>query len=185
MPFEKTTEKLRQWRSQKFNPIGKFFLKLKISANLMTFFALILGLLAVYFLFQNHLLFIIFAVLHVLADAADGLIARLTKPTKFGKYLDFFTDRLIEYLLILKLYLFLNDYYVILILALLIISHLVHLFSHFQYPAYFMRTGAIIVLTFYPLFPHLYLTLGYLLVGILALHALLLQLKKFILTRVQ
>jgi len=183
MPLQKFITKFRKFRTEKLDPFGKFLLKIKISANLMTLISLILGLISVYFLFQNHLYFIIFGVLHLIADGLDGVIARVSQPTKFGQYFDFSTDRLIEYLIIIKLYFFLNDYYVLIILTLLIISHITYLFSKMQYPTYFARTGAIVLLPFYPLLPHLYLILGYLLIGILSVHALLLQLKQFLRTR--
>ena len=69
----------------------------------MTALSLLCGLAAVYFLFQHYLLFLLFGLLHLLADALDGVIASITRETALGKYFDYGTDNLIALLLVLKI----------------------------------------------------------------------------------
>ncbi|MBR9683586.1 hypothetical protein GOV03_03530 [Candidatus Woesearchaeota archaeon] len=171
----------RESRSKIFKPIGKFLLKLKLTANIVTSLSFILGIIAVYFLFQNHLLFIIFAIIHLIADALDGVLARLTKPTLFGKYFDYLTDRLISLLVLIKIYLYLQDYFILLILALFVINQIIHLISRLESPLIYFRTGSLIYLSFWPLFPFIpFLTIGYLIAGITSIYSFLTQVKYFI-----
>ncbi len=184
MDYRQSLESTRKLRTKLFEPIGSFLLKLNLTANHLTFLSFILGLAAVYFLFQNHLLFIVFAVLHLLADALDGILARLTKPTIKGKYFDHFTDRTIALLMLIKIYLSLQDYYVILVIILFILAQSIHILSKFQYPIIFLRTGGIIFLSLSPLFPiNPFLTIGYLTAGVISLYSLLSQLKCFLRTK--
>ena len=93
--LQEIVDKFRESKAGKFTKAGKFFLKLGISANMMTTISLLIGLAAVYFLFSNHLLFIVLAVIHLVADGLDGLIAKASKETIFGKYFDSISDRII------------------------------------------------------------------------------------------
>lgn len=182
--YQQWLESNRTIKSKLFKSAGAFFLKLKITANRMTFFSFIFGLISMYFLFQNHPLFILFAALHLLADGLDGVLARLTKPTAFGKYFDYFTDRSISLLILVKIYLYLQDYYVILVIFLFVLMQSIYALSRFKYPVVFFRTAGLIGLSFIPLFPpNPFLTLGYLIVGIISLFTLLLQFKYFLRTR--
>jgi phosphatidylglycerophosphate synthase len=178
MNYQHFLESSRKLRSKLFEPIGKFLLELKLTANHLTFFSLILGVVAIYFLFQNHLLFIVFAALHLLADSFDGILARLTKPTVKGKYFDYLSDRTITLLLLVKILFYLHDQYIILVIILFILSQSIHLFSKFRYPIIFFRTGGLIFFSLSPLFSfNSFLTFGYLCAGILSMYSLLLQLK--------
>lgn len=181
MNYQQFLELNRKTRSRLLEPAGKFLLKFKITANQMTFVSFVFGLISVYFLFQMPFLFIIFAVLHLLADCFDGVLARLTKPNIFGKYFDYFTDRSISVFVLIKIYFYLQDYYVVFIIFLFILSQAVHVLSKFEYPIIFIRTGSLIYLSFSPLFPFIpFLTIGYLVAGIISLFSLLLQLKHFL-----
>jgi len=161
------------------NKVGKFFLKLGISANMMTTFALIVGLVSVYFLFSNHLSFIILAVVHLLADGLDGLIAKASQPTKFGQYFDLISDRTIAFLVLLKIALHLQDYYFFIILGLYVLTQSIHFFSKLESPVIFIRTGTLIGAAIYVLYEPL-LTIGYLLAGIFIVYSLALQLEYFV-----
>lgn len=184
MDYQQLLESTRKFRSKLLEPIGIFLLKFKITANLMTFISFIFGLASAYFLFQNHFLFIIFAAVHVLGDGLDGVLARLAGESILGKYLDYFSDRIIILLILIKIYLHLQDYYVILVIFLFMLCHAVHVFSKFKYPVIFFRTGGLIFLSFIPLFSfNAFLTTGYLGAGIISLYALLLQFRYFLITR--
>ena len=161
------------------NKVGKFFLKLGISANMMTTFALIVGLVSVYFLFSNHLSFIILAVVHLLADGLDGLIAKASQPTKFGQYFDLISDRTIAFLVLLKVALHLQDYYSFIIFGLYVLTQLIYFSTKLEAPVVFIRTATIIVATVYVLYGHL-LIVGYLIAGVFIVYSLALQLQWFV-----
>lgn len=163
-------EKFRIYRSQKLLPLGKFFLLCHISANVMTLFSFLAGLGAIYFLFQNHLLFILLGLLHLALDGLDGVIARASKPTFFGKYLDFISDQLIGILLLLKIAIITQDYVVYLITAIVFFAQLVYSLSSLTAPVFFPRMILIFLLIFNQV------TLGFLVAGIIGLYSLAMQL---------
>jgi phosphatidylglycerophosphate synthase len=90
--------------------IGFAFSKLPLSPNHWTILGLLLVLVMFYFLINQNFLFaaIIFAIA-ALIDMIDGAVARETKKvTKMGGYLDSIIDRVIEFIIILGI--FLNNY---------------------------------------------------------------------------
>ena len=176
---QKIVEKTRGFKARKQNNIGKFFLKLGISANMMTTFSLLIGLVAVYFLFTNHLLFVILATAHIIADGLDGLIAKASKETKFGKYFDLLTDRTITFLVLLKITLYLQDYYFFIIFGLYVLTHSICFVSKLESPIIFIRTGTMIGATIYVLHEPL-LVIGYLIAGVFIVYSLALQLQWFV-----
>jgi len=177
--LEKIVYKFRDFKAGKFTKAGKFFLELGISANMMTTFSLLLGLVAIYFLFSNHLLFIILAVVHLIADGLDGLIAKASKETIFGKYYDSISDRIITLAILIKVALYLGDYYFFIIIGMFVLTHLIYFSSKLKYPVIFVRTGSLIVLAFYVLYEPI-LTIGYLAVGVFIGYSLALQLQYFV-----
>ena len=179
-PFQPMISNFRELRDQNLKPLGKVLLRLKISPNFMTSLSFFFGLGAIYFLFSNYYYFLGFTLFHLLADALDGVLARLTKSTSFGKYFDSITDQIIAFLLIFKIYLYLNDVYILIVLGLFILTYTIYFLSQMNYPAIFVRTGTIITLMFFPLFPNLTTTGTYLVVGIFIIYSLLLQLKNFL-----
>lgn len=169
----KYLEKGRQYRSRKLLPLAQVLLRLHISANIMTFISLAFGLLAVYFLFQNHLIFSIMAILHLIADGLDGVLARETKPTKFGKYFDIVTDDTITLILLLKIGLII-DYYALLIAALYFITQTIYIVSRTTFPILLARTLFIIVLIVkLPV-------LAYLVIGFTSFYSMARQLQWFV-----
>lgn len=90
--------------------IGVAFSKLPLSPNHWTLIGLLFVLVMFYFLInQNFLLAALIFVITALVDMVDGAVARTTKKvTKLGGYLDSITDRLVEFVIILGL--FLNNY---------------------------------------------------------------------------
>ncbi len=163
-------EKFRIYRSQKLLPLGKFFLHCHISANIMTFFSFLVGLGSIYFLFQNHLLFILLGLLHLALDGLDGVIARASKPTLFGKYFDFVSDQLIGILLLLKIAITTQDYVVYIITAIVFFAQLVYALSKLTAPVFFSRMILIFLLVFNQV------TLGFLVAGVIGLYSLAMQL---------
>lgn len=163
-------EKFRIYRSQKLLPLGKFFLKYHITANVMTSLSFLAGLGAVYFLFQNHLYFILLGLLHLTLDGIDGIIARASTPTLFGKYFDHFSDQIIGFLLLLKIAFANSDYFIYIIATLVFLSQLFYSLSKMKAPIFFPRTSLIILLLFNQV------TLGFLVAGVIGLYSLVMQL---------
>ena len=169
------------FKDRNLSKVGKVFLRLGISANLMTGISLIFGCMSIYFLFIDYWAFFLFAVLHLLADGMDGVIARVSKTTVFGEYFDYYSDRLVVVLIYLSVYWILRDYIVLIILFLYILNQAIYVISRKQYPIIFYRSMGLLLMALYPLFPITeYLTVCYLLGGAFTLFSLALQLKYFI-----
>jgi hypothetical protein len=183
--FWSVIKKSQQYREKKLVKPARFFIKRNITANHLTFLSLIFALLAVYFLFDNWSLFCVFTFLHLLLDALDGVVARLSKETMKGKYFDLVTDSVPVFLILVKIGWFINDIYAYIVAALFLISLLVFLFSKLNSPFIPMRTVTlllIVVITnpFFSLIKFSFLTYGYLAVGILSVYALSLQFQWFL-----
>jgi archaetidylinositol phosphate synthase len=90
--------------------IGLIFSKMSLSPNQWTILSLVFALIMFYFLInQNFLLASVIFAFTAFIDVIDGAVARETKKvTKVGGYLDSITDRVIEFIIILGL--FLNSY---------------------------------------------------------------------------
>ena len=81
-------------------PVMKQVNKLCVHPHGWTFFSFLSGVLAVVFL-QKRIYFIVFCVLSLVFDIVDGHLARYSKrDTILGKWLDYSSDRSIEFLLI-------------------------------------------------------------------------------------
>jgi len=90
--------------------IGKIFSKLSLSPNQWTILSLVFALVLFYFLIKGEFLIaaIVFA-FTAFIDMIDGAVAREAKKvTKVGGYLDSIIDRVIEFIIVLGL--FLNSY---------------------------------------------------------------------------
>ncbi|MBI1968447.1 CDP-alcohol phosphatidyltransferase family protein [Candidatus Woesearchaeota archaeon] len=167
----KAMERWRRYRSQKLSWIAEPLVRAGIPASLLTLASFLLGLAAVFFLFQNHFLFVLFSIFHLLADALDGMVARVTKPSHFGKYLDYASDQLIALLLLARIAGELQDFFVVLIILLFLAAQLVHLFSKLTAPVLFARTLLLLFLAFKQPIP------AYLSAGAVALYSLAVQLR--------
>ncbi len=87
--------------------IGMLFSKLPLSPNNWTGMGLILSIINLYFLFNKDFLIatVVFG-FAALLDMIDGSVARIKKKvTKLGGYLDSVTDRTVEFVIILGLFL--------------------------------------------------------------------------------
>lgn len=187
---EKCLEKFREYRTKKFSKIGQALYSIGISANIMTFLSLILGLTAVYFLFSNYYLFAAFALLHLLADGIDGVIARVSKTASasknllWGKYFDSAADSLVTLLLLVKIGWHLQDYYAYIVAGLFLITVMIHYLSEFAAPVLFIRTVSLILLAIFtfPLIPYqkILLTIIYLTAGTVSAYSLARQLQWFL-----
>lgn len=174
-------ENFRDYRSKKLNKVAKVLITAGIKANHLTALSLFSGLTATYFLFNHYFLFVLLVLLHLCFDGLDGVVARLTKTTTKGKYFDLLSDSTVTFLAILKVGIYLQDFYAYLAAGLFLVALLIHTLSKFQAPMIFMRTASLIVLIvathpFFPLQNHL-LTLGYLVAGGVSLFSLARQLQ--------
>jgi len=143
---DKFINDFRKYRSRKLSGVGRNLRYLGITANLLTFLSLISGLLAIYYLFSNYSLFVIFTLLHLLFDSFDGVVARISKTTKFGKYFDIGSDSLITLLAIIKTGWFLQDYYYYFVGGLFFIALAIHFRSKLIAPIIFLRTPTFLIL---------------------------------------
>lgn len=139
-------EQFRDYRSTKLSGLGKLFLKIGVSANVMTFLSLLFGLGAVYYLFVSYWLFVVLALLHLGADAMDGVIARVSTETRFGKKFDFAVDQVIVVLIMVKLGWFLQDYYAYIAAGLYLVVNLVYYIADFKLPILFTRTVTLVLM---------------------------------------
>lgn len=162
--------KSRSYRSEKLLGIASVFIRLGLTANAMTLISFLLGLGAVYFLDLDHFWFVVLAALHLAVDGVDGVIARATKSTVFGKYFDHVSDQLIGILLLLKIAWLTQDYFVYIVVVLVFLSQLVYTISKLQSPAFFSRTILLLLLMIKQA------TLGFLAAGIIAVYTLASQL---------
>ena len=92
--------------------LAKKFSSNKISANQITFLALILGLFCALSIYLSEILpwrleliitAVILMIISFFLDALDGALARLENPTIFGGILDIFCDRTVEVSIIIAL----------------------------------------------------------------------------------
>src|SRR3989338_5880924 len=147
--FTKIMVQFREYRRRVLRPLGKILVRIGATPNTMTTLSLGLGLVSVYFLFQHYLLFLLFGILHLLADALDGVIASVQGESTFGKYFDRATDNMVALLIVIKIGYFLHDYYAYLVAGLYLLAQLVFLFSKLSAPVLFGRSVSLIALFFY------------------------------------
>lgn len=171
--MKQSLEKFRKIRSHYFQGAGRFLLSQGISANIITFFSLSAGAGAVYFLFSNNILFVVLALLHLVLDGLDGIVARLSKPTSFGQYFDYGTDLAVTFLALIKITWFISSYAYLAVL-LFLLTNIFYLMANRKAPILFTRTILVILLIFQ--LP----VLAYLVTGIASLYSLIRQALWFI-----
>ena len=139
--------RFQKYREMKLERIGRKLISWKVSANILTGLSLFFGLLSVYFLFSNNLLFVIFVLLHLLMDSFDGVVARLTKPTNVGEFLDHIVaDGLVTVLPIVKIGWILNDGYGYIAAIMYSLALIIHGLSRYEATILFMRLYVVIAL---------------------------------------
>ena len=177
----KQSQELR--RKKLFN-MGKLFLRFGISANLITLFSFVMGVLAIYYLFTNQFLFILFTILHLIGDGLDGVIAKVAKKeTKQGYLLDHLSDRVVALLNLLKLSFFFGGNYMYLVSGLFVLTQSIHLIGKFKYPAIYVGSTIMIIMmfNFSPLNNFLNVpVIAFSTAGVLSVCSLLLQLRYFL-----
>ena len=171
----------RDYRTKKLEKIARAVAKTGLRANHLTFLSLCSGAAATYFLFDSYYLFALFALLHLFFDGIDGVLARVTKPTTYGKYFDLLSDSGVTFLALLKVAWHLHELYAYIAAGLFLLALLIHLKFKLQTPMLFMRTASVIALLVatHPLFPFtaMALTAGYLTAGGVSLYSLARQLQ--------
>ena len=84
-------------------PISHALSRFGIKPNVLTLFSFLCGLACVYFFLSDWTYFVIFAALHLLFDVLDGSVARFSGAvSKQGKWMDWWSDRTIAFLIIAK-----------------------------------------------------------------------------------
>ena len=138
--------KLRIFRSKKFSKFGKYLVSKNITPNYLTLLSLISALLAVYFLFDNWYLLVVFTFLHLILDAMDGVVARISGSTKLGEFFDNFADNFPVFLIFIKFGWLVGDNYVYIIAGLFLIEMVIFFGTKLESPFIPMRTVAFILL---------------------------------------
>ena len=165
----------RKQRSKFLMPIGKLCTKLKIKPNYITILAMIMGIIAVYYLFRNNTYFVILIVIHLVLDALDGVVARANNNTsRFGAHLDNISDRLILILVLIKSYYRFNDYFVLVVLAIYLLHHLIFALTNLEGKVSYSRSLVLIIYCFG------FYEFGFFLVGVLSLYGLSQQFNQWI-----
>src|SRR3989344_5276073 len=95
--------KFQEIRTKRLSKIAGYFIAGGITANHLTVLSLVSGILAIHFFLGNWWLLALFSLLHLLLDALDGVLARLTKETTWGKYFDLTADSFPVILLLIKI----------------------------------------------------------------------------------
>lgn len=92
------TDRMRGWFKWLVDPLGKFFLRIGMTPNMMTTLGLLGNFLGAYFLSQGRLVLGGCLVLIMTPiDALDGTMARLRgDPSDFGAFVDSVSDRYAE-----------------------------------------------------------------------------------------
>jgi len=92
------TDRLRAWFKWAVDPLGKFFLSIGMTPNMMTTLGLLGNFLGAYFLSQGKMMLGGILVLVITpVDALDGTMARLRgDPSDFGAFVDSVSDRYAE-----------------------------------------------------------------------------------------
>lgn len=86
-------KKVKSFCEKKMNTLGKKLGNLGVSANIVTVIGFIIGLFAINFLtFEHYFQALICILINRLFDMLDGSIARATKVTKFGVFIDILFD---------------------------------------------------------------------------------------------
>ncbi len=81
-------------------PVAKLLLRIGLTANAVTTLGLLLALITSYYLLVfSYWPVVIFLFLTIVVDGLDGLVARISGPTKFGDFYDAFIDRVVEVIL--------------------------------------------------------------------------------------
>ena len=96
--------KNQNMRDNLFNPISRILTKLKITANLLSNFKIIIFLPCLFLLSKNPKLAFLFLLVSLITDMLDGPLARYQKKqSDKGKFVDTFGDYIIYLLVILSL----------------------------------------------------------------------------------
>lgn len=97
-----------------------FFNKWGITPNSITFFGLICGILAGYYLFVDLFMFRVLICLNLICDVFDGNLSRFLKVENYSGYLfDHLSDRVVQFVLMLKYYLVFGNLFVVIVLFIL------------------------------------------------------------------
>lgn len=96
--------KVRGWRDDILMPLARFFNRIGVSANQLSFFGLLILAGFVYFVVDRPDLAAIFLILHILMDGIDGAVARTNKKDDMsGSVVDTVVDHTGIFIVILTL----------------------------------------------------------------------------------
>ena len=106
-PIDKSLKHFKEKFDSFFKPLVKLLKRLNVDPIHLTVISTIFGLFSVFFLYLDHLLFIVFILLSIFFDKLDGTLARFTnKSTEYGRWMDYLSDSMITLLLLIKTYIF-------------------------------------------------------------------------------
>jgi phosphatidylglycerophosphate synthase len=95
--FREFADKTKLYKDKIILPLIKIISYFGITPKMITYFSLLVGLVSSYYLYiGDKIIFLIIAIISHGFDGLDGSLARFqNKATKFGKELDYWTDRII------------------------------------------------------------------------------------------
>lgn len=182
---QQNVAKFQIYRSKKLGKLAQFLVNLKIKAGYLTLLSFLSALLAVYFLFNNWYLLVLFTILHLLFDGIDGVVARIEGETFTGKLMDTIADNLPIFLMVIKLGWSIKDVYAYVIAGIYLLVVVIHLLSKLRAPFIPFRTASFLVMIIItlPLFNYTkpsWIMLSYLAAGVISSYTLAQQLQYFI-----
>lgn len=137
---DQAIERSRAFRSRILRPVVLPLRRIGISAAHLTALSFLTGLAAVWFVFGQHIWFVIFGIAHLLLDALDGVLARETRQTRSGAYADMVTDNLVTVLLLGKGFVVFSIPSFGVIAFAYLVHQLIYLLSRMHAPVLFGRT---------------------------------------------
>ncbi|MBS3076038.1 CDP-alcohol phosphatidyltransferase family protein [Candidatus Pacearchaeota archaeon] len=148
---------LKKHKDNFFIPFLKFFERIDISPSMLTIISFILGIVSIFFLFTNKIIFIILILLHLLLDGLDGSLARYQKKvSKIWGDIDYYSDHIVLICLIIASAFILKEKQIpILLLILIIINNFVYVFFNQKYEIIAIRMVYVIIAIFSLFFANL------------------------------
>jgi len=96
--------KIRDWRDDVLMPMARFFNRIGVSANQLSFFGLLILAGFVYYVLSYPYLAVVFLILHLLIDGVDGTVARVNKQDDMsGSVVDTVVDHTGIFIVVLTL----------------------------------------------------------------------------------
>jgi phosphatidylglycerophosphate synthase len=118
-----------------------------IPADLVTVIGFLVGIAAVYYLFDTAL-FILLMLGNYVFDMFDGVLARLQSETVWGKYLDHLSDNLLVVLMLLQVFYVMSHLLSAVVGGLYLLHLIIYAVSQLKAPVFYFRLPAFLLFAF-------------------------------------